>query len=64
MWSCGTLEKLIVNVQQAIVAIEVKGLQYTYKKLEQAKTECMDKLDEVVLNCDLVEGEVKEGSAL
>ena len=53
-----------MHVQQAIVAIKAKGLQETYEKLVWAKKECTEKLEEAVLNPDLVEGKVKDDSAL
>jgi hypothetical protein len=34
------------------------------KKLVRAEKECMEKLEEVVLNRDLIEGEVKEDSSI
>ena len=57
MWWCSTLEKFIMHVQQAIAAIKAKGLQENYKKLVRAEKECMEKLEEVVLDRDLIEGE-------
>jgi hypothetical protein len=62
MWSCGTPEKFIMHVQQAITAMKVKGLQENYMKLVRAEKECMEKLEDAVLNCDLVEGEVRDDS--
>jgi hypothetical protein len=38
VWSCGTLEKFIMCVQQAIVAIKVKGLQENHKKLVRTES--------------------------
>ena len=64
MWSRGTPEKFIVHVQQAIAAIKAKGLQEAYERLVWAEKECNKKLEEAVLNCDLVEGEAKDNSAL
>jgi hypothetical protein len=46
-----------MHVQQAITDIKVKGLQENYEKLVRAKKECKEKLEEVVLNQDLIEGE-------
>ena len=46
------------------MAIKAKGLHETYKKLVQAKKECTAKLEEVVLNHDFEESEVKDDSAL
>jgi hypothetical protein len=51
-----------MHIQQAILAIEAKGLQKNYEKLVRAKKECMEKLEEVVLNRDLIEGEVRDDS--
>ena len=48
----------------SIAAIKSKGLKETYEKLVRAKKECTKKLEEVVLNHDLTEGKVKDGSAL
>jgi len=62
MWSCGTLEKFLMHVQQAITAIKAKVLQDNYEKLIWAEKECMEKFKEVVLNCDLMEGEVRDDS--
>ena len=54
-----------MHVQQAIVAIKAKDLQETYEKLVWAKKECTKKLEEAVLNRDLMEeGKVKDDSAL
>jgi hypothetical protein len=53
-----------MHVQQAIAAIKAKGLQENYEKLVQAKKECMEKLEEAVLNHDLAEGEVRNDSPL
>ena len=53
-----------MHTQQALTAIKVKVLHDNYKKLVQAKKECTEKLKEVVLNCDLAEGEVKDDSPL
>jgi hypothetical protein len=53
-----------MHVQQAIAAIKAKGLQENYEKLVRAKEECMEKLEEAVLNCDLTEGEVRGDSPL
>ena len=49
-----------MNIQQAITAIKAKGLQDNYKKLVWAEKECTEKLEEVVLNRDLIEGEVRD----
>ena len=51
-----------MHVQPVIEAIKVKGQQENYEKLVRAKTECVEELKEVVLNCDLIEGEVREDS--
>jgi hypothetical protein len=51
-----------MHFQQAITAIKAKVLQDNYEKLVQAEKECMEKLKEVVLNCDLMEGEVRDDS--
>jgi hypothetical protein len=51
-----------MHAQQAIAAINAKGLQENYKKLVWAENECMEKLEEAVLNCDLIEGEVRDDS--
>jgi hypothetical protein len=40
VWSCGTLEKFVMCVQQVIAAIKAKGLQENYKKLVWIKKEC------------------------
>jgi hypothetical protein len=53
-----------MHAQQAIVAIKAKSLQENYKKLVWAEKECMEKLKEVVLNCDLVEGKVRDNSPM
>ena len=53
-----------MHVQQAIAAIKVKGLQENYKKLVWAKKEHNKKLKEVVLNCDVAEGEVRDDCTL
>ena len=53
-----------MHVQQVIIAIKAKGLQENYEKLVWAKKECMEKLQEAVLNCDLTEGEVRDKSPL
>ena len=53
-----------MQVQQAILDIQSKGLQETYEKLVWAKKECTEILEEVVLNHDLMEGKVKDDSAL
>ena len=53
-----------MHLQQAIAAIKAKGLQNNYEKLVQAKKECMDMLKEAVLNCDLLEGEVRDDSPI
>ena len=45
-------------------AIKSKGLQETYEKLVQAEMECTKKPEEAVLNHDLMEGKVKDDSAL
>ena len=42
----------------------MKGLQEAYEKLVQAKKECNEKLEEVVLNRDLTEGKGKDDSVL
>jgi len=57
-------EKLIIHIQQAIIAIKAKGLQENYKKLARAKKECMEKLKEAVLNHDLADGDVRDDSPL
>jgi len=49
-----------MHVQQAIEAIKAKGLQENYKRLVWAKKECIEKLEEAVLNRDLVNREVKD----
>ena len=64
VWSCSTPEKFIMHVQQAIAAVEAKGLQEAYERLVRAKKECTEKLEEAVLNCDLTEGKSKDDSAL
>ena len=64
VWSHGTPEKFIMHILQAIMAIKAKGLQEAYEKLVWAKKECTKKLEEAVLNCDLMEGKVKDDSAL
>ena len=64
VWSRGTPEKFIMRIQQAITAIKAKGLQENYEKLVRAEKECMEKLEEAVLNRDLVEGEVRDYSPL
>jgi len=46
----------------AIAAIKVKGLQENYEKLVLAKKECLEKLEEAVLNHDLVEGDDRDDS--
>ena len=51
-----------MHIQKAIAAINAKGLQDNYVKLVRAKKECMEKLKEVVLNRDLMEGEVRDDS--
>jgi hypothetical protein len=38
------------------------GLQENYEELVQAKKECMEKLQEVVLNRDLADREVRDDS--
>ena len=45
-----------------IAAIKAKGLQENYKKLVWAEKECMEKLEEVALNRDLIEGEMRDDS--
>jgi hypothetical protein len=64
VWSRDTPEKFIMHVQHAIAAIKAKGLQENCEKLVQAEKECMENLEEVVLNCDLTEGEVRDDSSL
>ena len=56
-WSRGTPKKFVMHIQQDIAAIKAKGLQKNYKKLVWAGKECMEKLEEAVLNHDLAEGE-------
>jgi hypothetical protein len=51
-----------MHVQQAIAVIKAKGLQENYEKLVWAEKECMEKLEEAVLSCDLKEGEVRDDS--
>ena len=53
-----------MHVQQAVATIKVKGLQENYEKLVWAKNECMEKLEEAVLNRDLTYGEVRDDSLL
>jgi hypothetical protein len=53
-----------MHIQQAIAAIKAKGLQENYEKLVQAKKECMEKLKEFLLSCDIVEGEVRDDSPI
>ena len=64
--SCGTLEKFIMHIQQVIAAItaKAKGLQKNYKKLVWAEKECMEKLEEAVLNWDIIVGEVRDDSPI
>jgi hypothetical protein len=64
VWSRDAPEKFIMHVQQAIAAIKGKGLMENYEKYVRAKKECMEKLEEAVLNRDLVEGEVKGDSPI
>jgi hypothetical protein len=51
-----------MHVQQAVAAIKAKGQQENFEKLVRAEKECMEKLEEAVLNRDLIEGEVREVS--
>jgi len=60
VWSFCTPEKFVMHIQQAITAIKAKGLQENYENLVWAKKECKEKLEEAVLNQDLVEGEVRD----
>jgi len=53
-----------MHVQQAIAAIKAKGLQENYEKHVWVEKECMEKLQEAVLNRDLAEGEVRDDSPL
>eukprot|EP00804_Cyclotella_cryptica_P009414 CCRYP_017325-RA/>CCRYP_017325-RA protein AED:0.38 eAED:0.44 QI:0/-1/0/1/-1/1/1/0/166 len=61
VWSCGTPEKFLVHVQQAIAAIKAYK---AYERLVRAEKECTEKLEEAVLSRDLTEGEVRDDSAL
>ena len=62
VWSCNTMEKFVMHIQQVIAAIKAKGLQENYEKLVLAKKECKEKHEEavLVLNQDLIEGEVRD----
>ena len=53
-----------MHFQQAIAAIKAKGLQENYEKLVRAKKECMEKLEEAVLNHELVQGKVRDNSPI
>ncbi len=53
-----------MHVQQATAAIKAKGLQEAYERIVQAKKECNEKLEEVVLNRDLTEIEGRDDSVL
>jgi hypothetical protein len=53
-----------MHVQQAISAIKAKGLQENFKKIVQTENECMEKLEEVVLNRDHAEGKDRDESPL
>ncbi len=64
MWSCGTPEKFLMHLQQAIAAINVKGLQKACERLVWAKKECNEKLKEVELNHEITEVEERDISAL
>eukprot|EP00804_Cyclotella_cryptica_P029968 CCRYP_013430-RA/>CCRYP_013430-RA protein AED:0.37 eAED:0.41 QI:0/-1/0/1/-1/1/1/0/173 len=64
LWSSGTPEKFLVHVQQANTAIKAKGLQEAYAQLVWAEKECTEKLEEVVLSRGLMEGKVRDDSAL
>ncbi len=53
-----------MHIQQVIAAIKAKDLQKNYEMLVRAENECMEKLEEALLNRDLIEGEVREDSPI
>ena len=53
-----------MHIQHAITAIKVKGLQENYEKLVRAEKECMEKLEEAVLNQDLADRDVRDDSPI
>ena len=50
VWSRVTPEKFLMHVQQAIAAIEAKGLQEAYKKLVWAEKECNKKIQGSIID--------------
>lgn len=63
IWLSGNPEQLIMPIQQAIIAINQRGLKEVYKKLVGTDKEFMSKLEEAQLSLEISLSKVEEDCA-